>query len=538
MKVQQINYQQNTNRNNNQQPSFNGLADSAVQFLRFLDTNQAWGATAVDFSCMVAPRTITDFTRGPEAGVETMRREASGTVNHASVGLVYGPLAGMLLATALNSKYGIKAQKVFADAETVDMFAKPWHEVIHAANVEESAVKNGLSDNLLKAYTDKVAGMLHKVDKVSEKETLTALSDGAKSNFSDILMKAIKNPSKENRAMLRNIVLSDFGKEKGLKLVYGSKSVVADLDDIIANSVSTSKALNSENVIKSFIKSIKFEDVNFVKSLKKFGMNRSLLGLGIASAIGCCIQPFNIYLTKKKTGSDGFVGVEGREKDNSGKFKGLKAGVAAVFGTGVYSLITNGSFRFADFLKNIQYKGITPTLNQFKLVYGLTIMSRFLAARDKDELREATVKDTLGYLSWLVFGNFVSKGALKALDKNLVGKTRDEVLYEALKKAKISTVENGKALSFKELLKKLPKSDKAARKSLRFLTLAQLAGYAFSGIVLGVGIPKLNIYMTKKSEQKRAAARAMNPENIMLKPENIAFLSSQMNFTSNKMLNK
>ena len=74
MKVQQINYQQNTNRNNNQQPSFNGLADSAVQFLRFLDTNQAWGATAVDFSCMVAPRTITDFTRGPEAGVETMRR--------------------------------------------------------------------------------------------------------------------------------------------------------------------------------------------------------------------------------------------------------------------------------------------------------------------------------------------------------------------------------------------------------------------------------------------------------------------------------
>ena len=165
-------------------------------------------------------------------------------------------------------------------------------------------------------------------------------------------------------------------------------------------------------------------------------------------------------------------------------------------------------------------------------------MSRYLAARVKDELREATVKDTLGYLSWLVFGNFVSKGALKALDKNLVGKTRDEVLYEALKKAKISTVENGKTLSYKELLKKLLKSDKAARNSLRSLTLGLLAGYAFSGIVLGVGIPKLNIYMTKTSEQKRAAARAMNPENIMLKPENIAFLSSQMNFTSNKMLNK
>ena len=165
-------------------------------------------------------------------------------------------------------------------------------------------------------------------------------------------------------------------------------------------------------------------------------------------------------------------------------------------------------------------------------------MSRFLAARDKDELREATVKDTLGYLSWLVFGNFVARGTLKALDKNLIGKTRDEVLYGALKKAGISTVKDGKALPFKELLKLLPKTDKAARKSLRYLNIAQLAGYAFSGIVLGVGIPKLNIYMTKKSEQKRAQLRAMNPANNMLKPENIAFLSSQMSFTSNKLLGK
>ena len=68
--------------------------------------------------------------------------------------------------------------------------------------------------------------------------------------------------------------------------------------------------------------------------------------------------------------------------------------------------------------------------------------------------------------------------------------------------------------------------------------MAQLAGYAFAGIVLGVGIPKLNIYMTKKSEQKRAQLRAMNPANNMLKPENIAFLSSQMSFTSNKLLGK
>ena len=336
--------------------------------------------------------------------------------------------------------------------------------------------------------------------------------------------------------MLKNIVLSDLGEEANILLKSGEKEVKTSLNDIVDNITSMSKALFKDKVVESFNHAAKFEDVNFVKTLKNFGLRRSLLGLGIASAIGCCIQPFNIYLTKKKTGSDGFVGVEGREKDKSAGFMALKTGVAAAFGTMVYGLITK--FNPKNFLPNIQYKGITPTLNQFKLVYGLTIMSRFLAARDKDELREATVKDTLGYLSWLVFGNFVARGTLKALDKNLIGKTRDEVLYGALKKAGISTVKDGKALPFKELLKLLPKTDKAARKSLRYLNIAQLAGYAFSGIVLGVGIPKLNIYMTKKSEQKRAQLRAMNPANNMLKPENIAFLSSQMSFTSNKLLGK
>ena len=459
MKIQQINQQQNLNN----QPRFTGVADAGVQLLRFLDTNQAWGATAVDFSCMVAPRTITDFTRGPQAGVETFRREASGTINHAAVGLVYGPLAGLLLAAALNGKYGIKAQNIFADSDAVDILSKLRFDVL----------KSDSKDNIID-YSRQVASS------ISTKDAKKFLSEDAKEKFAQTLAKEIKNPAKENKAMLKNIVLSDLGEEATVLLKSGKKEVKTSLNDIVDNVTSMSKALFKEKVVDSFKHAAKFEDVNFVKAMKNFGLRRSILGLGIASAIGCCIQPFNIYF-------------EGREKDNSAGFKALKTGVAAAFGTMVYGLITK--FNPKAFLPNIQYKGITPTLNQFKLVYGLTIMSRFLVARDKDELREATVKDTLGYLSWLVFGNFVAKGTLKALDKNLVGKTRDEVLYGALKKAGISTVKDGKALPFKDLLKLLPKTDKAARKSLRFLNIAQLAGYAFSGLVLGIGIPKQQLYL-------------------------------------------
>ncbi|MBQ8168757.1 hypothetical protein IJZ97_05005 [bacterium] len=527
MKIQQINQQQLNSKNNNQ-PQFQGLAEignGAVQVLRFLDTNQAWGATAVDFSCMVLPRTMTDFTRGADAGIETLRREASGTVNHAMIGIGYGAFAGWALSFALNNKYGIKAQNIYADSDTVDILSGHRFDVLN-------------QDNDVDAYARKVADSITTADG-------KLLSDN-KEQFIETLAKEIKNPDKENKALMRNFVISDLGIENNILLKSGEKKVKASLNEIIDNVSSFSNALFKEKVTNSFASATSLADVGFLKSIKNYAFKRTALGLAIGSAIGCSIQPFNIYLTKKKTGSDGFVGVEGREKDNSNKFKLMKAGVAAAFGTGVYGLITK-DFKPSSFLKNIQYKSLFPTIPQFMLVYGLTIMSRFLVARDKDELREATVKDTLGFLSWLVLGNFVAKGTLKGLnglhkklkgiDLDVVGKTRDEVIHGALKNAGIATVEDGKALSFSKLLKKLPANDKLTKTKLRYLTIAQLAGYVFSGVVLGKGIPTLNIHMTKKSEEKRAQLRAMNPANNMLKPDNLAFLSSQMNFTSNKMLN-
>ena len=527
MKIQQINQQQlNSRKNNinNNQTSFTGLLDSGVQLLRFLDTNQAWGATAVDFTCMVAPRTITDFGRGVDAGIETFRREASGTVNHAMVGVGYGAFAGWALSFALNNKYGVKAQNIYADPETVDILSKHRFDVLN-------------KDNDIDKYARKVADSLTTTDG-------KLLSDN-KEKFVESLVKEIKSPDKENKALMRNFVISDLGVEKDVLLKSGGKEVKSSLNEIIDNVSAFSNALFKEKVTNSFASAKSLADVGFIKSIKNFALKRTALGLAIGSIVGCSIQPLNIYLTKKKTGSDGFVGVEGREKDNSKGFKALKAGVAAAFGTGVYGLITK-DFKPSSFLKNVQYKSLFPTIPQFMLVYGLTIMSRFLVARDKDELREATVKDTLGFLSWLVLGNFVAKGTLKGLnalhkkctniDLGIVGKSRDEVLHGALKKASIPTIENNKALSFKQLLERLPKSDKITKTKLRYLSIAQLAGYLFSGVVLGKGIPTLNIYMTNKSEEKRAQQRAMNPANNMLRPENLAFLSNQMHFTSSKML--
>ena len=182
-----------------------------------------------------------------------------------------------------------------------------------------------------------------------------------------------------------------------------------------------------------------------------------------------------------------------------------------------------------EILSKIQFKSIIPTIDQFKLIYGVTIMSRMMAARDKNELRECTFKDTLGFVNWLILGGFVSKLVLKRLDPSLINfdatkgngffkwagsaveKTHDEIIQPMLKKAGIALFdEQGKALSMRKLLKAL--TDKApdsladevkhVKLQLKYKNIAQFAGYVYSGLVLGFCIPKLNIAITNMLNKK------------------------------------
>ncbi len=555
MKIQQTTpqIQQNQYRKSNN-VQFTGAFDAFTMSLRFLETNQAWGANLVDVGSMVIPRSAIDLAnRGPAAGMETVRREGSGTANHSLVG-VYGTIAGAALAAALNNKYGIKAQKMFVDDDTLELLGKAWDKQVKAGNKEPlkeylkdvfASAETRVGDDWIKIPENKLNDVVNKFNEVlSIKESPITIS-------------------KDLKAYARSVITHATGSENTYRLAKDQKT--SSIENILESVYNVTRTFvnKNENITNAFMDDLK--NNKYLADLKRMNLGRSLLGIGIASAIGMSIQPLNIYLTKKKTGSDGFVGVEGREKDNSGAFKALKAGAAALFGGAVISTIgLDGGVK--GILKKIQFKGLVPTLDQFKFIYGVTIMSRFLVARDKDELRESVVKDVLGFFNWLVLGNFVAKMTANAMDQNLLnysekehGKgffnkiikapmvSRDEVLYRGLKAAGIDSVENGKALSFKQLMKKLSSSQvseairKETKGKLRALNIAQVAGYLYSGLVLGVGIPKLNIYMTNKSEEKRKAKiaaqkakqqpaqpSASDQYQAMIKPENLAFLSSQM----------
>lgn len=569
--IQQLKQNQNNERMKKKQPQFKG----AEAFLRCLATNQAIGATAVDFGFMVLPRTGTDLVqRGPAAGLETGRREASGTVNHAMIG-VYGGASGAVLATlaGLKKTYGTKSNNILAAKETVDILAENktaqlknnTHQVDYLKetlkNIKAYNPSSTLADaeGYVKLSHPDLEGTVNKIAKILDEVILDKKLD-----FGE--WKNAKGEKSLTAVMNELIGKTGAESEYILKSADGAVQSKSTLKTMLEDVYKISEAFNMPKVKEAFERQIAdnkdFAENAFVKAQNKFSKNKALAGFALGSAIGMSIQPINIYLTKKKTGSDGFVGVEGREKDKSTGFKVLKAGSAAAFWGMVLLTLKNSPGKFMD---KMAFKGFFPTIEQLKGVYGLTIISRIFATRDKDELREALTKDTLGFLSWLVLGDIVNKITASVLDdpehtvlntteekskgvwKNIKRafnaklKTRDEVVIETLTKENVSLIKekDGKQLAktFKDMLKdidSLPTEAKnLAKKRLKTLNKAQLAGYLFSGLVLGLGIPNLNIFITnrldKKRKEKEAAQIAEQAElQKNVEAMNVAVASTQV----------
>lgn len=522
----------------NKTPKFKGAGDA---FLRFLATNQGVGANLTDLSFMVIPRTLSDAQRGPAACLETARREASGTINHSLIG-VYGLASGLALSALMgtNRKYNTDTKSMFTAPETLDILATNKANQLKKGAEQIDYIKETLKS--LKAFNPEAAG--------ADKEGFVKLSDKTINSVAEIIDKAIsddkisykewtKKGATDSFDVVANKIIASTGSESKYILESADKKVSSQtsLKAFLEDLFKVSKSFNEKPVKEAFAEQIKnnktIKDNRYVKNLTKLFKSRSAAGFAIGTAVGMSIQPLNIYLTKLKTGSDGFVGVEGRSKDNSTGFKIMKGGAAAGFLGLTMATLGTG---FKGFMDKMAFKGFWPTINQLKGIYGLTIISRLLATRDKDELRESLTKDTLGFLSWLVLGDFVNKSVAEGLDKTVMNrtkdvaekgffkrvfnstlKTRDEVLIETLSKNGIETIkkENGKTIAktFKEMIKdldKLPQDiKKAAKKRLSTLNKAQLAGYAFSGLVLGIGIPNLNIYLTNKLDKKRKEKAAL-----------------------------
>ena len=514
-------------KHNNAKESFKGPGAAAIGGLRMLNNSPAIGACAVDLCSMVIPRTAIEWkNRGTQSGIETLIREGTSNLIHTCVGII-GLGAATLISKKFNNSYGIKAQNIFASGNTIENMHQIWQGADgNQKQFFEGFVDNikGLNGNEWRTVSDSVkTELVDGMVSLAEKSKQLAGKTGTDK-------KQLHQEVKELKSLLVAKMTKDTGAQASCKLngINGAKELSASFSELMDNAVALSN---------SFSVQAKERLPQFVDSLKKNKTAATLLGMGICAALCVSVQPINRLLTKKRTGSDGFVGVDNSDKKDTKNidekkkpqfYKVAKTVLGIAFPLAAIRTIGKPQ----DLLSNIQFNSKVPTINQFKFLYGLTIASRFLAARDGNELRESVIKDSLGFTNWLILGGMVSKLTARGLGgKELINnpiaqdgakkgikyaakwltqasvKSYDEIL---MPKAKELT-KDGKLLKFSELMKKI---DPETKKKIRTIGIAQVAGYLYSGIVLGVGIAKLNIFITRQINARRKAKQQMN-DNVI-----------------------
>ncbi len=502
------------NNNKKQTPAFKGILDGTLTgILRTLDTNEMANAVILDLGTMVAPRTYFDTKdRNKYAGGETFIREICGTaINCLAAGVLGGIIAKAaskyidkdvkinptswfsedsinLLKTAWekadenpnkylqNILYGIKAKDGTKDVsfKTIDWDNVNWFE--------ENKWQKFVWDNpKYQNIQDKLKTEKGFTDVLNETILDKTLTPKDKKQIFTIYETRLTNALRANRDIEVDI--------DGNKLNTNLHNLLRDTYDM-AKDVFTNKDVNTKAAIKK---------IKAVNNVKIFG------ALSLASLMGISVQKLNRKLTEKRTGKKGFVG----EVDYTGKntkAKENKKGLLAkklIASAGMVAMVM-GVMKVKnpkDFVKKLQFTGPVSTGNAIKTVYMSTIVGRFLAADSNNELRESVVRDYFGFLNWLVLGGFAAKAVGYLLDP------AKQNLFNIKKEGKgIKHLLNDFALKTHEEIAAL--GGEIAKKNIKKLNIAHVAGLAYSTLMLGVILPKINTKMTRKYSQKGEIKKA------------------------------
>ena len=507
MKLKLESSEQNINRKNRQDLSFKGAGTAASSMLHFLNAYPAVGALCVDVCSMGIPRTCIDSFRGPDAAKETAIREFSSTLNFALIG-IWSTMAAVGLGHFFNKRFkGAQIQKTFANNDTIDVFSGMYNQ--HVTTDKTKTIEK-FSENFANSIETLNSNEWKKIENTKVKKEITT-----------ILTEALKNPEYNKQAdklaqqKILSLITAETGANQAARLTFNKKTLSLSASNMVDNFISLGR--NFAHTANGKL------DSTFIKAIRSNKMAASLLGLSIPFIIGTSTQPINRYLTKLRTGKEGFVGIQGEKADTSGNFGLLKFICAPAAAIGAISTIGKNP------INKLQFSGLIPGVAQLKLLYGCTIASRILSSRDKNELRETCIKDTFGFVNWLILGGFVSKLIANKLDKNIMNydssgldknasslkkgwhwitnaqiKSTEEILIKDMHDAGLSIKDaNGNPKSFKTLLKELPANMSATRKKISAANKAQAAGYIYSMLAIGIGIPIFNIFMTKHYTKKK-----------------------------------
>lgn len=508
-------------------PTFKGPLDGAVTgVLRTLTGNEMANAVVLDLGTMVAPRTYFDTKdRNKYAGAETFTREISGTfVNCLSAGL-FGSIIAKIAAKSTDKKVKINPKSWFSE-DSIAVLKNAWDK---SGNKTEKYVENVLNGITAIDGKNKVSYKAsdwaqtewfgenkwgrYKFDnpKYANVEEKIKTKDGFVQTFKDAIED--KNLTKRDKKHIFKIfetrLTNALKANNDINVQVGERNLNTNISNLLrdtydmAHDVFTNKNADTMAALKKIKK---------VNNIKIFG------ALSLASALGISVQKINRKITEKRTGKKGFVGEVDYVKDLQDKKaqKNLPADkkieqtkpekngskklwISKLLASAGMVAMVMGVMRVKspkDFVKKLQFTGPVSTGNAIKTVYMSTIIGRFLAADSMNELRESVVRDYFGFLNWLVLGGFAAKGVANILDP------KRENLFNIKKEGKgVKHWLND--LSLKSYEEVVAHGAEFAKKNIKKLNIAQIAGLAYSTIMLGIILPKINTKMTAYKGRKK-----------------------------------
>lgn len=515
-----------------QSPSFKGVGDTllhgVLQGVQYCEKYPMVNVSVLDLGTAIIPRTIIETKESNAyAGMEAFRRESSGLVVNCIIPsfIVWG-LAAAMKKPVMGEFAGAKLSRVWANSDTLNVVEEYYK---NAQGSGKEKVKNFISNvfNSLegadgdftkdgrKSFKELYKAAPEKFDKYFD-DMAEALFDGKKINgkklskaISGIVEQThindnIKFLSKEN--FFGNSFTSLFS--EGLRVIKGSMQAgIADTDTSAFS--------------------------EYIGKAKKLVRWKSFAGLGVIIPLAISMQPINRWLTERSSGVKGapiykdyaqanpyaeqrkaLNEIQKDIKKNGGQNKSPEE-AAALLKQKFISIASMIGVMFLSMMKMptkamLEFKGIFPSMDQARLISTATFASRMGAADDKNELREATVRDIATFSSFYFLGDYAAKAIASGMEhfgiKDADGNT--VTLLNRLKNPKEganalqklgSWIKNTSLKSSEELV-----TSKA--KNLR--SFCQLGNLTFSLLSLGLFIPLYTRTTTNKKREKDLAAEA------------------------------
>ena len=492
---QNSNHARSNKANKNQQnPNFKGLGALAISGLQACERMPMVNVAVIDLLSAILPRTIVESMTNWFAGFEALRRESSGLI----VNCLIPSAIACGIAMGVNRFFmpkGSNLSKCWADSSLIDKLAHSYNEV-EGENKVEGTIKDILSN-------------IEGVDGKDRKVFKDILTEEEINNYAKELTEISKKEKngKEVDKIAKQITDKTHIAEN-IK-IGGKKEVAAQsVNSMLSDTVKFMRQYQNQ-IVENGKEKLPIEE--FAKQAKKLVKTKSLVGLAVVLPLAASMQYINRWITGKLSGVKGAPiyddyaknkdNIEENPKAKEGLFKQKLISISSMIGVSLLSMMKMPS------MKMLEFKGIFPSMDQARIISTCTFASRMAAADDKNELREATVRDIATFMSLYFLGDYAAKGFATIMQK----KTGITLLND------MKPLENDEKVNIFKKIKHWVKDvniksseELVTKKAKNLRSACQAANLGVSLLLLGLVIP---IFTRKNTQKKHAEALRLAKHN-------------------------